>query len=395
MGEAVTPAVATVAAASEGSSVAGAGLGASGGRARLASDTPLEVFLRSDAVALHLLLAHNIRRLRDLVCLPTCEVRDWLLLPEGEAAEFLMRACGACAAPVVNALDLAAGELARPPLQTMLPSLDAALGGSIAGVFLEVAGPPGTGKTQLCHHLAAQGAATGFKVFWLDTENTFSAGRVLEILEASGGTLLVGGAATGGGAVAGQQASAANLRALALGALQRIRRRQCATLQELHSVAAELEKQSRYGGELPGIIIVDSVAAAARVGSGDSAQSRREHIIQRQAALSALAGLLKSTLAAAPGGVGAAPPGIVVTNQVMGDPSAGGSKVALGYVWHHAVNWRLVLSHLPPNDPRGLGVKEQSISGRRYLRVEKSPCAAPFCTEIGIGPAGVWEAGLV
>lgn len=362
------------------------GIGSSAGstvRAKLAADTPLEVFLKDDAISCQLLLAHNICRMRDLVCLPACELRDWLLLPQDEATEFLARACSACAAPVVSALDLAASELSRPTMRTRLPSLDAALNGSIAGVFLEIAGPPGTGKTQLCHHLAARAAAAGFTVFWLDTENTFSAARVLEVLATSG----VGDRDDMDGAARpGMQDG----RGHALSALQRIRRRQCESLQELRTLASELERRARAGGELPGLIIVDSVAAVARNG-GDPAQSRREHMIQRSSALSALAGLFKSTMSS-PGG-GSAPPGVIVTNQVMGDPNGGGSKVALGHVWHHAVNWRLVLSHLPPGDVRGLGSSVQASAGRRYLRVEKSPCAAPFCVEVGIGPAGVWEAG--
>ncbi|CAK9022514.1 unnamed protein product [Durusdinium trenchii] len=79
----------------------------------------------------------------------------------------------------------------------------------------------------------------------------------------------------------------------------------------------------------------------------------------------------------------------VVTNQVMGDPTSGAARVTLGHVWHHSVNWRLVLSHLPPG-PGGPGSKEQADPfGRRYLLVEKSPC----CETLTI-PFSITEHGL-
>jgi len=67
------------------------------------------------------------------------------------------------------------------------------------------------------------------------------------------------------------------------------------------------------------------------------------------------------------------------------------SKVTLGYVWHHAVNWRLVLSHQSPAAVGGMGTKEQSRGGRRFLCVEKSPCSAPIVIEFGIGREGLEE----
>ncbi|CAE7684661.1 unnamed protein product [Symbiodinium pilosum] len=180
----------------------------------------------------------------------------------------------------------------------------------------------------------------------------------------------------------------------AMQALQRIRHRACSTLQELHDVCTELAGRAVLGGPLPGLLVIDSVASVARTdGTGD----RRTQIPRRQALLSSLASQLKVLVARPRQRRSQEPPrtvspGIVVTNQVMGDPSAGISRVTLGHVWHHSVNWRLVLSHLPPGSAGGLGSKEQAAPfGRRYLVVEKSPCFKPIAVPFAINEGGLRE----
>merc|ERR1712139_574422 len=110
-----------------------------------------------------------------------------------------------------------------------------------------------------------------------------------------------------------------------MGALGRIRRKPCSSLQELHSIAAELERRARRGDAVPSLVVVDSVAAVAR-NEGKSSESQRVQIPRRQAALSALSSLFKTLVARKSPATGAAdpvaPPGVLVTNQVAGDPTA-------------------------------------------------------------------------
>lgn len=324
------------------------------------------------------LRSKRIETVHDLVYIEPWELRDWLLSPEEEVLELLRRAWAACAAPLASAWDLAraADATARQGCATPLASLSQALGGSLRGSFLEVAGPPGTGKTQLCLHVACLTAASGGEVYWLDTERTFSPERALEMLSAI---------------LALPQTGAEQIRTLALQALTRIRHRVCSSLQELCSITAELAQSVQQARKsklpvpgFPSLVIVDSVASVAR-NDGDAMADPRVAIPRRQAALSALAGSIKKLVASG------SPIGVVVTNQVFGDPIAGGSKVALGHVWHHAVNWRLVLSHLPPGDARGYGTKERSVQGRRFLLVEKSPCSPPLVIRFAITAAGLEE----
>lgn len=382
--------------------IAPPGLGTSSGSAaprrhnpRLA-ESPIQALLGGDTVLCDLLHARKVHSIRDLLYLPAWELRDWLLVPEHEAAAVIARAWAVCAAPATTAWELAT---LQPPVRVPLPleSLGAAVGGGLSGTFMEVAGPAGVGKTQFCLHLAALAAAEGGEVFWLDTEGTFTAPRALEMLEAiCSGTSRLGG--TAGGFVF----NADEVRNRALKALSRIRRHPCASLQELHNIVSELDVRARHGEVLPALIVVDSIAAVAR-NEGDTSESRRVQIPRRQAALNVLAGLFKALVAGrgepqarssrsplcAP-----APPGIIVTNQVAGDPSSGRSRVTLGHVWHHAVNWRLVLSHQSPAVAAGMGTKEQSLGGHRFLCVEKSPSSAPIVIEFGIGRDGLEEVAV-
>jgi len=258
-------------------------------------------------------------------------------------------------------------------------------GGGLCGAFAEVGGPPGAGKTQFCLHLAALCAVEGGEVFWLDTERTFTPPRVLELIEAICRSRSAAGA---------DSAGSAEMESPALSALRRIRRRVCSSLHEVHAVIAELVQHAQQGEALPALVIVDSIAAVAR-NEGDPGANRRDYIPRRQAALNALASLSKVLVAAHTLSPTQVPPSVVVTNQVRGDVVAGTTKVALGHVWHHAVNWRLVLSHLPPGDLRGHGSREKSAGGRRYLHVEKSPCAAPLAIEFVIDGCGLNESAVL
>ena len=74
---------------------------------------------------------------------------------------------------------------------TGLTALDAHLGGGLpARAVTELVGPAGAGKTQLCLAVAAHaliaGAAEGSRVLYVDTEGSFSASRLLQLLQARG-----------------------------------------------------------------------------------------------------------------------------------------------------------------------------------------------------------------
>lgn len=68
------------------------------------------------------------------------------------------------------------------PLAPFSPSrLDALLGsGLCSGDIVELVGPCGAGKTQLCHLLAAATAKQGHSVAYLDTSASFSPQRILD-----------------------------------------------------------------------------------------------------------------------------------------------------------------------------------------------------------------------
>ena len=116
-------------------------------------------------------------------------------------------------------------------------------------------------------------------------------------------------------------------------------------------------------GRAARLVVVDSVAALARVGFGrDETAQRQRQLGQQAAALKAVAERCRCV--------------VVVTNQVttqFGGGGGGGANsrpaesrlaAALGTQWAHAVNTRLVLEALP--------------SGERALKVAKSPLSPPL-----------------
>mmetsp|Transcript_85801 Transcript_85801/g.246250 ORF Transcript_85801/g.246250 Transcript_85801/m.246250 type:complete len:395 (+) Transcript_85801:53-1237(+) len=355
---------------------------------RAVVEAPLEaLFGERNATICGALRARKVHLVKDLVYVPAWELRDWLLLPEVEAEALLAAAWAACAARPSTAWDLSTQFAARASAScnapAPLPSLRESFGGGgLAGSFVEVAGPPGVGKTQFCLHAASLAAAQGGEVFWIDTERTFAPQRLLELLESMCSN--------------GCTDMHDDSQEPALEALARIRRRFCASLPDLHSIVAELAQRATRREVLPSLIIIDSVASVARL---DGGESRRDAIPKRQALLNTIASLLKG-LVSSPIAPSRSPdsrendqrPAVLVTNQVSGDPVNGGHKVTLGNVWHHAVNWRLVLSH----DHGGssalhgpLMVNPQRLC--RLLLVEKSPCTGPLLIRFSVSAMGLQE----
>lgn len=67
---------------------------------------------------------------------------------------------------------------------TGITSLDSFLsGGIVSGEITQISGDEGSGKTQLCHSLAASVANSGGRVVYLDTESTLSAERIVIMLK--------------------------------------------------------------------------------------------------------------------------------------------------------------------------------------------------------------------
>eukprot|EP00884_Botryococcus_braunii_P018602 jgi/Botrbrau1/5425/Bobra.182_1s0027.1 len=116
------------------------------------------------------------------------------------------------------------------------------------------------------------------------------------------------------------------------------------------------------------LVVVDSIAALARTDFGREQLSERQQLLGQQAA--ALKYVAESFRIP-----------IVVTNQVMGagfgevaGEAAAKVTAALGLVWAHASNTRLVL---------------EAGRGKRYIRIAKSPVAPTMSFAFRITTAGL------
>ena len=205
----------------------------------------------------------------------------------------------------------------RPRLATGLPGLDKGLGGGLQiGALTEIVGPAGLGKTQFCMAAAAAAAAAsgpGELVLYIDAERKLVPSRLVEIARARG---LDGSA----------PASALLERVLVL------------SPNDLPELLGRLQTLD-VGATPLALIVVDSVAQLGRPSGADSAA-------ETAARLAALAGRLK-LLAGASGA-----PALAV-NQVTG--WSGELSAALGTLWAHAVDTRLVLHQLDDGEGGGDG----------------------------------------
>ena len=180
---------------------------------------------------------------------------------------------------------------------------------------------------------------------YVDTEGSFRAQRLWQVAEARGAT---------------------NSEEL----LQRVHVLRPQNREELLAALETGVVEDRARQARAALVVVDSVAAAARGGT----TSGRSDLIDRQRWLARAAAALKRVACGANCAV-------VVTNHVMADLKAQDGcdavTAALGFTWHHAVNVRVMLDH---------------VNGRRTGRVEKSCADAESAFTYGIGPAGLMEA---
>ncbi|XP_028825186.1 DNA repair protein RAD51 homolog 3-like [Denticeps clupeoides] len=99
---------------------------------------------------------------------------------------------GGLVARGVTALELLQREQAQGSIVTFCSALDSALGGGVpVGKTMEVCGPPGVGKTQLCIQLAVDvqipmcfGGLKGQSLY-IDTEGSFMVERVVDVARAA------------------------------------------------------------------------------------------------------------------------------------------------------------------------------------------------------------------
>jgi len=243
-----------------------------------------------------------------------------------------------------------------------------------AGSVTEVVGPPGMGKTQLCLQAALLTAlpeslgGRASAVVYFDTENKFSAERMLEM--------------------ASHRAGLHDLTPLADRVIVTTTRSAAELTDRLRQLSsAVIDRGVR-------LVVVDSIASHMRADFGP------ESVAQRQALLAEQAGLLKRLAdsfrvpvlvtnqitvasrgaathgvpgpAGAPGGNGESDG----ESDGAGAGAVGGGRMvaALGPLWAHAVNTRIALL---------------ARHGRRWAELCKSPCCPNVAVPYKVGPEGV------
>ncbi|MHA2501690.1 MAG: DNA repair and recombination protein RadA [Candidatus Kariarchaeaceae archaeon] len=239
-------------------------------------------------------------------------------LSEQTAEEIIARAVSSISSPPMSAKDLLYIEQKKGKVTTSSNSLDSLLaGGPWAGEITEISGEFATGKSQLCFQLCVnaqlpkdRGGLDG-KVFFVDSEGTFSATRI------------------------GEMAIAMDLDVESV--LENIfvtrvldSHHQTRVVQKINEIAEE---------ENIKLVIIDSIAAHFRsdyIGK-DRIAERQQRIMQHASSLTNLAYVHDIA--------------VVVTNQMVAkvDELSGASQKApaLGESWSHRPQTRIVLRKSP------------------------------------------------
>ncbi|MHA2098633.1 MAG: DNA repair and recombination protein RadA [Candidatus Kariarchaeaceae archaeon] len=234
------------------------------------------------------------------------------------AEEIIGKAVSQVANPPLTAADLLKVEQDRGKVTTSSNSLDSLLkGGPWTGEITEVSGGFATGKSQLCFQLSvnaqlerSQGGLGG-KVFYVDTECTFSATRV------------------------GEMAIAQDLDPQEI--LSNIFVSRVLDSQHQTRIVQKINEMAKENNIC--LVIIDSIAAHFRTDyiGQDKLPERQQKIMQHASSLTNLAYV--HDLA------------VVVTNQIVTivDRISGGSEIqpALGAAWSHRPQTRIVLRKSP------------------------------------------------
>ncbi|KAK9840539.1 hypothetical protein WJX81_000352 [Elliptochloris bilobata] len=288
-----------------------------------------------DDTLLARLRSRSLQTVRDVLLLSPLELTETLDIAPAAAAALLRTSSRSVLGAPVTALELhrqACQQRMHQP--SGLQVLDAALRGGVpCGSLTELVGPAGVGKSQLCLMLAASmlldpALPVSSQVLYIDTERKFSAGRLVEVAAARAGDVASHHDLNPGGF------DPAGLAARVLVASP-------ASVVELLSMLQGLEAAVIERGVR--LVVVDSIAALARADFAAAQLPQRQQALgQAAAALKHLAETFRIPVVVTSGGQG------------------GGLVAALGALWAHAVNTRLVL---------------ESVGAARYVKVAKSAAA--------------------
>lgn len=301
-------------------------------------------------------------------------------LPQFVVRDLISNVCRAVSPSCASALDLV--DRKSGALHTTLPALDSALhGGLPPSSITEVVGPAGVGKTQFCHQMAVQAClpveegGLGGCVVYIDTEAAFSPKRLVEILTTR----------------YPRYAEAGNVHSLLQPFTQRVTVYRVDSTTDLMTRLDSLEETIIENNVK--LIVVDSIASVARKDFDDGGVMRRQALLAAQAAtLKRLAENFNIP--------------VLVSNQVtttsqrpyyeFDRPHFGGADkslyvtAALGYVWAHAVNTRIVLEFKDMGlllDEGGM-VQAEGLE-KRCLTVAKSPLAPVRSYPYAIDASGI------
>ena len=278
---------------------------------------------------------------------------------------------------------------------TGLEALDAHLGGGLpTRTLTELVGPAGVGKTQCCLTMAARalvsGSARSARVLYVDTEGSFSASRLLELIREQLQVQLVYHGSGGGLA---REAAASSAAAEAERLLTRVTVMRPESWSQYTACIHEQLEEELLRPPAVALVVVDSIASAVREhferggggGGGLSEIARRQQYVGAQAArlkyyadTHATCVLCVNQVVTGGGNpYGAADVGDVGAVQGRDD---GALLAYMGVAWSHYVNVRLVLQYprftpqLPPPPPPG--VIGATPPRQMVIRVAKAPHAA-------------------
>ncbi len=313
------------------------------------------------------LAAHNFFTVRDLYSRTLLDLVEVLDLPYETLQSLLQRVAQAIVPHPVTALDLLRKSSEAPLyLRTLLPPLDEALlGGLPAGSICEVVGPAGLGKTQFSLGMCIVGCldrlADEGRVLFIDTERKFSGERLSQIARER------------------FPESFPNEHAVNT-MMERVLVKKPESSAKLLELLETLESSIIDHGIK--LIIIDSIASLARSDFGAKDVMERQKLLGQQA--SRLKYLAESFRIP-----------VLVTNQVttaIGSSAGGGGNTtiltaALGPMWAHAVNTRLVMA-----------AQQDPATGHqlRVMTIAKSPAAPNISLAYRVTGKGVeWEEGVI